>query len=119
MLCSKIPGLPDEVEWGLADALGHESVLSHPLNRMVKRKDAKATGAVIAPCVVQRSIKKDPATNAPITGKTRICADGARLRERVSYQTNREGLLPSDEDYDPELDAEFYGRDSDEPYEDQ
>ena len=99
--------------------LGPESVLSHPLDRMVKRKDAIATGAVIAPCVVQRSIKKDPEANALITNKTRICAGGARLRECVSYQTTHEGLIPSDEDYDPELEAEFYGRDSDEPYEDQ
>ena len=30
-------------------------------------------------------------------------------RDRVSYQTNREGLLPSDED-DAELEAGFYGR---------
>ena len=51
----------------------------------------------------------------------RLFADfaGPSASHGVSYQTNREGLLPSDEDYDPELDAEFYGRDSDEPYEDQ
>ena len=51
----------------------------------------------------------------------RLFADfaGPSASRGVSYQTNREGLLPSDEDYDPELDAEFYGRDSDEPYEDQ
>jgi hypothetical protein len=30
-------------------------------------------------------------------------------RDSVSYQTNREGLLPSDE-YDAELEAGFYGR---------
>ena len=89
-----LAGLPDEVEWGLADALGHESVLSHPLNRMVKRKDAKATGAVIAPCVVQRSIKKDPATNVLITRKTRICADGARLK-RIMLSQGKEDYAPT------------------------
>ena len=89
-----LTGLPDEVEWSLADALGHESILSNPLNRMVKRRVAKENGAVIAPCVVQRSIKKDPSTHVLITRKTRICADGARLK-RIMLARGEEDFAPT------------------------
>ena len=89
-----LTGLPDEVEWAFADALGHESILSNPLNRMVKRRVAKETGAVIAPCVVQRSIKKDPSTHVLITRKTRICADGARLK-RIMLTLGQEDFAPT------------------------
>ena len=34
-----------QVEWGLADALGHESILSNPLNRSAPRTSARASRA--------------------------------------------------------------------------
>jgi len=39
---------PHEAEWRAAHQVAHESVLANPLNKLVKRKDAKANGAIIA-----------------------------------------------------------------------
>jgi hypothetical protein len=85
---------PHEAEWRAAHQAAHESVLANPLNKLVKRKDAKANGAIIAPIVMQDSVKKDPATNMMIKFKSRICSDGNRMA-RILKSKGLEDTAPS------------------------
>jgi hypothetical protein len=85
---------PHEAEWRAAHQVAHESVLANPLNKLVKRKDAKANGAIIAPIVMQDSVKKDPATNMMIKFKSRICSDGNRMA-RILKSKGLEDTAPS------------------------
>ena len=86
---------PHEAEWRAAHQAAHESVLANPLNKLVKRKDAKAIpGVIIAPIVMQDSVKKDPATNKLLKFKSRICSDGNRMA-RILKSKGLEDTTPS------------------------
>ena len=86
---------PHEAEWRASHQAAHEAVLANPLNRLVKRKDAKAIpGVVIAPIVMQDSVKKDPATNQLLKFKSRICSDGNRMA-RILKSKGLEDTAPS------------------------
>ena len=89
---------PNAAQWHLSHQAAHESVLSNPLNSMVKRKNAKALGAIISPVVMQDSIKKD-SDGKLLKFKSRLCSAGDQVkriqRRREASRTSRPRMQQS------------------------
>ena len=78
-------------EWILADQKALDAILSHAGNRLVPQHVAHEKGIPIAPCVTQRRIKIDQATQRLESRnpfKSRHCVDGGRLAALLKHTGN-------------------------------
>ena len=70
---------PHKVSWDVSHDKAHLTMLNDRRNSLVKIKDVKAEGRVIAPCVMEDSIKVDRSSGYLDRFKSRLCYDEARV----------------------------------------
>jgi hypothetical protein len=78
-------------QWVMADQKALDAILAHPGNVLVSTSVPHALGAPIAPCVTQRKVKIDPATQRLASNnafKSRHCVDGNRLSALLERSGN-------------------------------
>ena len=80
---------PQRDRWDVAFELAHRALVDDPRNSMVRQRDVKAAGGVIAPCVREDRIKLGRDNGYLDKFKSRLCYDQARVN-RVRLKIGKE-----------------------------
>ena len=80
---------PWKTEWDVARRKAHLAMINDPRNSLVKVRDVKSKGAVVAPCVIEDSVKVFADTGKLEKFKSRFCYDQARVN-RILVRIGKE-----------------------------